>query len=245
MGRAPCAAGPPAACPDEGLALFGPGQKTCWRFPGAPLLGSVRIAASRPVYLGARPPRRPAPCWWRSTTTEGSGEPAGLGWHEPGLVDPARSAAWTPCRWWRRAVFDAGLEAVEWWRWSATRPPWPGSGPRRARRRLFIDGGHGEGPRTRTTGCGPPVAPGSLLAVHDVPDPADGGRPPDGSTCRRWRQGPGEEVSAARSPAGAAHALTQAGDVGRGRGRSGPDVRAHPGPAPHERSVRRPPRRSR
>ncbi|HUF98622.1 MAG TPA: class I SAM-dependent methyltransferase [Ilumatobacter sp.] len=45
---------------------------------------------------------------------------------------------------------------------------------------LFIDGGHGEEPaRLDYEGWTPHVAPGGILAIHDVfPDPADGGRPP-------------------------------------------------------------------
>jgi predicted O-methyltransferase YrrM len=45
---------------------------------------------------------------------------------------------------------------------------------------LFVDGGHGEQPATDDyEGWAPWVAPGGLLAIHDVfPDPADGGRPP-------------------------------------------------------------------
>ena len=45
---------------------------------------------------------------------------------------------------------------------------------------LFIDGGHGERPaHDDYAGWATWLAPGALLAIHDVfPDPADGGRPP-------------------------------------------------------------------
>ena len=45
---------------------------------------------------------------------------------------------------------------------------------------MFIDGGHGVQPaRDDFSGWTPRVAPGGVLAIHDVfPDPADGGRPP-------------------------------------------------------------------
>lgn len=45
---------------------------------------------------------------------------------------------------------------------------------------LFIDGGHGVEPaRNDYAGWTPHVAPGGILAIHDVfPNPADGGRPP-------------------------------------------------------------------
>jgi predicted O-methyltransferase YrrM len=45
---------------------------------------------------------------------------------------------------------------------------------------VFIDGGHGVEPaRADYAGWTPHIAPGGILAIHDVfPDPADGGRPP-------------------------------------------------------------------
>ncbi|MGE3834690.1 MAG: class I SAM-dependent methyltransferase, partial [Acidimicrobiia bacterium] len=45
---------------------------------------------------------------------------------------------------------------------------------------VFVDGGHGEAPaHADYAAWSPHVAPGGLLAIHDVfPDPADGGRPP-------------------------------------------------------------------
>jgi predicted O-methyltransferase YrrM len=78
----------------------------------------------------------------------------------------------------RRTVFDAGLEDVV----VAVVGPSPvvaahWSTPLAF---LFIDGGHGVEPaRADYAGWTPHVAPGGLLAIHDVfPDPADGGRPP-------------------------------------------------------------------
>ncbi|NNF54028.1 MAG: class I SAM-dependent methyltransferase [Acidimicrobiales bacterium] len=102
---------------------------------------------------------------------------AGWDFHEPELVDPELGLMDTlPC--FRRTVFNAGLE------------PWVaavvGDGPRIARHWgtslsfLFVDGGHGEEPaRLDYELWTPHVAPGGILAIHDVfPDPADGGRPP-------------------------------------------------------------------
>jgi hypothetical protein len=45
---------------------------------------------------------------------------------------------------------------------------------------LFIDGGHGVEPASLDYRLWTPhVAPGGILAIHDVfPDPSDGGRPP-------------------------------------------------------------------
>jgi predicted O-methyltransferase YrrM len=55
----------------------------------------------------------------------------------------------------------------------------------------FIDGGHGEEPAWADyRGWSPHVAPGGLLAIHDVfPDPADGGRPPYEIYCAALEEG--------------------------------------------------------
>ena len=101
------------------------------------------------------------------------------GWehHEPDLVDD-RIGRMDTLPVFRRTLFDAGLEgsvvAVV------------GDSPTVARiwstpcALVFIDGGHGEEPADQDYRLWTPkVAPGGLLAVHDVfPDPADGGRPP-------------------------------------------------------------------
>ena len=102
---------------------------------------------------------------------------AGWEFHEPDLIDPATGRMDTlPL--FRLAIHDAGLEgsviAVV------------GESPLVARHWstplafLFVDGGHGVEPaRSDYAGWTPHVAPGGLLAIHDVfPDPADGGRPP-------------------------------------------------------------------
>ena len=67
---------------------------------------------------------------------------------------------------------------------------------------LFIDGGHGVEPaRADYAGWTPHVAPGGVLAIHDVfPDPADGGRPPyEEIYLPALRSGGFEEVSATGS----------------------------------------------
>ncbi|MEM9133718.1 MAG: class I SAM-dependent methyltransferase [Actinomycetota bacterium] len=102
---------------------------------------------------------------------------AGWEWHEPDLVDPDVGLMDT-LPWFRRTVFRAGLEdhviAVV------------GNSPLVARHWvtplsfLFIDGGHGAEPaRLDYEGWTPHVAPGGLLAIHDIfTDPADGGQAP-------------------------------------------------------------------
>lgn len=101
------------------------------------------------------------------------------GWehHDTEVVDPAVGKMDT-LPFFRRTVHDADLEstvvAVVGSSWNVA-PVWitPFSF-------VFIDGGHGEEPARRDyLGWAPLVAPGGLLAIHDVfPDPADGGRPP-------------------------------------------------------------------
>ncbi len=102
---------------------------------------------------------------------------AGWEWHEPDLVDPAVGRIDTlPV--FRRTVHDAGLEEVV--------VALVGDGPTVARHWstplsfLFIDGGHGVEPaRLDYELWTPHVAPGGLLAIHDVfTEPADGGQAP-------------------------------------------------------------------
>ncbi|MFN2606694.1 MAG: class I SAM-dependent methyltransferase [Acidimicrobiales bacterium] len=101
------------------------------------------------------------------------------GWehHDPEVVDPAAGRIDT-LPFLRRTVVMAGLEATvilvvgE----SATvAAHW-----RTPLGLVFLDGGHGAGPaHADYDGWSPHVAPGGLLAIHDVfPDPPDGGRPP-------------------------------------------------------------------
>lgn len=98
-------------------------------------------------------------------------------YHDPALLDPQVGKLDTLQRF-RRAIAEADLDphvvtivadsavAAGLWRHPVDL--------------LFIDGGHAETTAHRDyTGWAPWVAPGGLLAIHDVfPDPADGGRPP-------------------------------------------------------------------
>lgn len=101
------------------------------------------------------------------------------GWehHDPELVDPT-SARMDTLPFFRATVARAGLEdqvVAVVGPSSTVAALW-----RTPLAMLFIDGGHGERPATDDyRGWVPWVAPGGLLAIHDVfPDPADGGRPP-------------------------------------------------------------------
>jgi predicted O-methyltransferase YrrM len=101
----------------------------------------------------------------------------GWEWHEPDLVDPATGVMDTlPI--FRRTVYDAGLEGsvvAVVGDSSAVAAAW--ATPLAF---LFIDGGHGAEPARRDyEGWTPQVAPGGLLAIHDVfTDPAAGGQAP-------------------------------------------------------------------
>lgn len=161
--------------PDEGVAL--------WRAASAsdsslgPLLEVGSYCGKSALYLGpvARDSDSLLFCVDHHRGSEEN--QAGWEWHEPDLVDAAVGRIDTlPA--FRRTVHDAGLE------------PWViavvGDGSRVVRywtrplRFLFIDGGHGVEPAGLDFELWTPfVAPGGLLAIHDVfPDPADGGRPP-------------------------------------------------------------------
>ena len=78
----------------------------------------------------------------------------------------------------RRTIHDAGLEDVVIG--VVGRSPAVAAHWQTPLALCFVDGGHGVEPaRLDYAGWTPHVAPGGLLAIHDVfPDPADGGRPP-------------------------------------------------------------------
>jgi MMP 1-O-methyltransferase len=101
------------------------------------------------------------------------------GWeyHDPGLVDAATGRLDTLPRL-RATLAAAGLEdhvVVVVGRSADVAGLW-----RTPLGMVFLDGGHTEQAAvTDYEGWAPKVAPGGVLAIHDVfPDPADGGRPP-------------------------------------------------------------------
>ena len=163
--------------PDEGLALHEAGLAAAAAVPGAPLLEVGSYCGKSSVYLGAAA-RAAGTVLVAIDHHRGSEEnQPGWEWHEPDLVDPELGVMDT-LPWFRRTIFRAGLEdavvAVV------------GDSPTVGRfwttpcALVFIDGGHGEEPAALDFELWTPhVAPGGLLAIHDVfPDPADGGRPP-------------------------------------------------------------------
>ena len=119
---------------------------------------------------------------------------AGWDWHDPSLVDPETGRMDT-LPFWRRAIAAAELEdsviavvgdsAVTGAAWATPLGL------------LFIDGGHGaDVVEADERAWVPHVAPGGLVAIHDVfPDPTDGGRPPYELYCRTLDRGFVEEPS--------------------------------------------------
>ncbi len=181
--------------PDEGLALYEAAMSLA--APG-PLLEVGSYCGKSAVYLGAaaRTLRR---LLFAVDHHRGSEENQ-PGWehHDPDLVDPELEVMDT-LPFFRRTVRDAGLEG--------TVVAVVGDSPAVAAvwatplAMVFIDGGHGPEPaRADYDGWAPHVAPGGLLAIHDVfSDPADGGRPPYEIYRRALDSGPFTEVRAVGS----------------------------------------------
>jgi MMP 1-O-methyltransferase len=184
--------------PDEGLALHDAAVDAGGRVPGSPFLEIGSYCGKSAIYLGSAAAAA-ATVLFAVDHHRGSEEnQPGWEWHEPDLVDPTVDRIDTLPTF-RRTVLEAGLEstvvavvadsptlAAHWTTPLAL---------------LFIDGGHGTEPAHRDFELWTPhVAPGGLLAIHDVfPDPADGGRPPYEIYCRALESGSFSEVSATGS----------------------------------------------
>lgn len=163
--------------PDEGLALHEAGVDACRRVPDAPLLEIGSYCGKSAIYLGSAAAVGGVVLFAVDHHRGSEENQAGWEWHEPDLVDPEIGRMDTLPRF-RRAIFDAGLEGAV----VATVADSPTLGRfwTTPLALLFIDGGHGAEPAHRDYERWTPfVAPGGLLAIHDVfPDPSDGGRPP-------------------------------------------------------------------
>ncbi len=164
----------------EGEALYRAAQ-VATATPGAvgpgPLLEIGTYCGKSALYLGAAA-RESATVLFSVDHHHGSEEnQAGWEHHDPVVVDAATGRIDT-LPWARRTIEQAGLEATvvlvvgpstvvaAYW-----------STPLSL---LFIDGGHGPAAAWGDfRAWAPKVAPGGLLAIHDVfADPTDGGRPP-------------------------------------------------------------------
>lgn len=183
---------------DEGDALNAAAVEATTRVPGSPFLEIGSYCGKSAVYLGDAA-RTGDVVLFAVDHHRGSEEnQAGWEWHEPDLVDPAVGKMDTmPI--FRRTVHDAGLERYvvavvadsptlsRFW----TTPL----------AFLFIDGGHGDEPAHRDyERWTPHVAPGGILAIHDVfADPSEGGRPPYEIYLRALESGNFAELSATGS----------------------------------------------
>jgi MMP 1-O-methyltransferase len=163
--------------PDEGDALFAAALAAGAAVPGAPFLEVGSYCGRSTVWLGAAARERDTVVFALDHHRGSEENQAGWEWHDASLVDGCIGRMDTLPTF-RRTIYDAGLEDVV--------VALVGTSPTVAAQwrtplaLLFIDGGHGGVPaRADYTGWAPHVAPGGLLAIHDVfPDPADGGRPP-------------------------------------------------------------------
>lgn len=181
--------------PDEGLALYEAALSVA--APG-PLLEVGSYCGKSAVYLGAAARARGRLLF--AVDHHRGSEENQPGWehHDPELVDPELGVMDT-LPFFRRTVRGAGLED--------TVVAVVGDSPAVAAAwaaplaLLFIDGGHGPEPaHADYEGWAPHVAPGGLLAIHDVfRDPADGGRPPYEIYRRALDSGAFAEVSAVGS----------------------------------------------
>jgi predicted O-methyltransferase YrrM len=158
----------------EGLALHAAGREAA---SVGPLLEIGSYCGKSAVYLGAAA-RAGGTVLFTVDHHRGSEENQ-RGWehHDPDVVDP-RTGRIDTLPFFRRTIEDAGLEetVIAVVGHSATvATHW-----RTPVGLVFVDGGHGAGPaHADYGGWARHVAPGGLLAVHDVfPDPAEGGRPP-------------------------------------------------------------------
>ena len=179
----------------EGLALY---EAAASLTVQGPLLEVGSYCGKSAVYLGAaaQSAGRVLLCVDHHRGSE-ENQP---GWehHDPEVVDPAVGLMDT-LPFFRRTIFEAGLED--------TVVAVVGDSPTVAAlwntglAMLFIDGGHGAEPARRDyEGWVPHVAPGGLLAIHDVfEDPADGGRPPYEIWCRALSGGDFSEQAAVGS----------------------------------------------
>jgi MMP 1-O-methyltransferase len=158
----------------EGLALFGAAVRYAAR---GPVLEIGSYCGKSTIYLAAAA-RQTGQLVVTVDHHRGSEEnQPGWEYHDPRLVDPAIGRMDT-LPWLRATLAAAGVEddvVVVVGRSAAVARLW-----RMPLGMLFIDGGHtDQAATTDYESWAPWVAPGGVLAIHDVfPDPADGGQAP-------------------------------------------------------------------
>jgi predicted O-methyltransferase YrrM len=161
---------------DEGLALHDAARRAAGAAHG-PLLEVGTYCGKSAVYIGAAAREGQAVLFTVDHHRGSEENQTGWQYHDPSVVD-SESGRMDTLPFFRRTIEQAGLEgtviavvgdsttvAAHW------------STPLGF---LFIDGGHGADVAWADyRAWTPKLAPGGLLAIHDVfPDPKDGGRPP-------------------------------------------------------------------
>ena len=158
----------------EGLALHAAGLDGGRH---GPLLEIGTYCGKSAVYLGAAAREAGTVCFTVDHHRGSEENQAGWEHHDPEVVDPETGRMDT-LPFFRRTIHRAGLEDVVVAIVGDSIPVanvW-----RTPLGFLFIDGGHAEDVATADyAGWSPHVAPGGVLAIHDVfEDPADGGQAP-------------------------------------------------------------------
>ncbi|MFN2587082.1 MAG: class I SAM-dependent methyltransferase [Actinomycetota bacterium] len=179
--------------PDEGIALYEAARAA----PPGPFVEVGSYCGKSAVYLGAAA-RASRTVLYSIDHHRGSEEhQPGEEYHDPGLVDAAGRVDTFPE--FRRTIEGAGLSDVVVP--IVARSAVAACGWATPVALLFVDGGHSQPAADADyAGWSPHVAPGGLLAIHDVfEDPADGGRPPYVVYRRAIDSGTFAEVSATGS----------------------------------------------
>jgi MMP 1-O-methyltransferase len=179
---------------DEGMALYRAGLMGA---DVGPLLEVGSYCGKSGVYLGAAAQERKSVLFTVDHHRGSEENQAGWEHHDSQLVDP-KSGRMDTLPFFRRTISEAGLEDTV----IAIVGPSPVVGTYWSTPLglVFIDGGHGSEPAHRDYETwAPKVAPGGLLAIHDVfPDPAQGGRPPYEIYTRALESGLFDDVGEAR-----------------------------------------------
>lgn len=163
--------------PDEGDALWAAAIDAARRVPGHPFVEVGSYCGRSTVWLGAA--ARTCGTIVHAVDHHGGSEENQMGWewHDPSLVDAATGRIDTLPHF-RATIARAGLGGVvreEIGESTAVAERFTGFASL-----VFVDGGHGRDvARADWIAWSPKVAPGGLLAIHDVfEDPADGGQAP-------------------------------------------------------------------
>jgi hypothetical protein len=163
--------------PDEGDALWAAAIDAARRVPGHPFVEVGSYCGRSTVWLGAA--ARACGTIVHAVDHHGGSEENQMGWewHDPSLVDAATGRIDTLPHF-RATIARAGLGGVvreEIGESTAVAERFTGFASL-----VFVDGGHGRDvARADWIAWSPKVAPGGLLAIHDVfEDPADGGQAP-------------------------------------------------------------------